>query len=452
MRLRDTGGTANGGQNLSAAQTFVINVMTVNDRPTISQIADVVINENQFTELLSFTVDDEETPADELQVSAGSSNPRLVPADRIILGGGGQNRTIRVTPAADESGSATITVIVTDAEGGTASESFTLTVNARNTQPVAFAQSVGTQRNIPLDFTLSGHDGDPDFTQVLSFSRVPGSGPVHGQITAFNALTGAVTYVPDPGYVGEDSFQFMVTDDDSISPGPMTSQPATVTITVSQFNRPPVLRPIDDPEIDEGGTVLFRAVADDPDPGDRVSYALQWYGRNGAQPVPPPSNLYFNSTTGIFIWTPGEADGPGEHRAVIRAIDDAGEPLEDSQAIMIEVKEVNLRPKIIGPGYNSWVWPKAPYVIFDDDRQGPLTVGIAVDYSDQDIYEQELTIEFPGNPPGVSFDPNTKTVSVQVPVEKAVSTFDVTIAVRDSAGDFALDGDPDHGHVLWSQS
>jgi hypothetical protein len=65
-------------------------------------------------------VADEETPAGSLTLSASSSNPALVPSGGIVFGGSGGNRTVKVTPAANRSGSATITVVVSD---GTASAS-----------------------------------------------------------------------------------------------------------------------------------------------------------------------------------------------------------------------------------------------------------------------------------------------------------------------------------------
>src|SRR5205085_2036720 len=59
-----------------------------------------------------------------------SNNTTLVPNNNIVLGGAGNTRTVAVTPAVNQSGTATITVVVTDANGATAAASFDLTVNA----------------------------------------------------------------------------------------------------------------------------------------------------------------------------------------------------------------------------------------------------------------------------------------------------------------------------------
>jgi len=53
-------------------------------------------------------------PGASLAVLATSSNPSLVPANGLVLGGSGTNRTLTVTPAAGANGTAAITVAVTD--------------------------------------------------------------------------------------------------------------------------------------------------------------------------------------------------------------------------------------------------------------------------------------------------------------------------------------------------
>ena len=113
---------------LTASDTFVLTVNAVNDAPTISDIANQTTTANTATGPLSFTVGDVETAAGSLTVSGSSNNTTLVPNGNIVFGGSGANRTVTVTPAANQSGTATITVTVSDG-ALTASDTFVLTVN-----------------------------------------------------------------------------------------------------------------------------------------------------------------------------------------------------------------------------------------------------------------------------------------------------------------------------------
>ena len=115
--------------------TVTITVTSVNDVPTISDIGNQTIAEEGNTGALSFTVGDVETPVASLTLSGSSGNTTLVPNGNIIFGGSGATRTVLVTPAADQFGTALITVTVTDADTGTASDTFTVTVTSVNDVP-----------------------------------------------------------------------------------------------------------------------------------------------------------------------------------------------------------------------------------------------------------------------------------------------------------------------------
>lgn len=123
-----------------------------NTVPTISDIADLTTPANTATTELAFTVGDSQTTAGSLTLSATSSNTALVPVANIVFGGSGTDRTVTVTPAANQSGTATITITVSDGTL-TASDSFILTVTPA---PLAVSswQSVishaGTPRALPL--------------------------------------------------------------------------------------------------------------------------------------------------------------------------------------------------------------------------------------------------------------------------------------------------------------
>ena len=109
-------------------------VPAANIPPTISGIADQSISANSATPALSFTIGDAETPASSLALSGASSNPSLIPSGNIVFGGSGTSRTVTVSPAANQSGIATITLTVSDGSAST-STSFTLVVNAIGNTP-----------------------------------------------------------------------------------------------------------------------------------------------------------------------------------------------------------------------------------------------------------------------------------------------------------------------------
>src|SRR6266498_2100239 len=125
--------TVSDGQ-ASAGTSFVLTVNAVNDAPTISSIANQTINEDAATAAIAFTVGDLETAAGSLTVSGSSSNPTLVPNGNIVFGGSGTSRTVTVTPAAGQTGTATLTVTVSDG-ALTASDTFVLMVNPSGNTP-----------------------------------------------------------------------------------------------------------------------------------------------------------------------------------------------------------------------------------------------------------------------------------------------------------------------------
>jgi hypothetical protein len=100
----------------------------VNAAPTISSLADQTIDEGTETAPMSFTVRDAETAASALTVSVSSSNGSIVPDSAIELTGSGAARSLMIFPAAEQSGTATITVAVRDGDGAQASSKFELTV------------------------------------------------------------------------------------------------------------------------------------------------------------------------------------------------------------------------------------------------------------------------------------------------------------------------------------
>lgn len=120
--------TISDGQ-LSTTNQFVVNFASVNDSPTISAVTDRAMGQNTSLTIPLF-VGDVETPAGSLTLQGSSSDAGLLPPGNIVFGGASSNRTVQVTPATNRSGSVTVTLAVTDADGASASSSFALNVQA----------------------------------------------------------------------------------------------------------------------------------------------------------------------------------------------------------------------------------------------------------------------------------------------------------------------------------
>jgi len=84
-----------------------------------------------------------------------------------------------------------------------------ITVKPVNDPPIAFSQSVTTSQKIPVEIILSG--SDPDQGDTLTFFAFdPPNGSLEG-------IGSNMTYTPNPGYVGRDSFTFKVIDSHGVS-------------------------------------------------------------------------------------------------------------------------------------------------------------------------------------------------------------------------------------------
>jgi large repetitive protein len=125
------------------------------------------------------------------------------------------------TPDANYHGSDSF---VFTATAGAASDSATISITIEPVadNPVAHAQSLGTNEDTPLAIVLSGSDGDGD---ALTYAIA--TPPAHG--TFADGL-----YTPNANYAGADSFTFTATA------GGVTSPPATISIGIAPLNDAPV--------------------------------------------------------------------------------------------------------------------------------------------------------------------------------------------------------------------
>ena len=120
---------------------------------------------------------------------------------------------------------------VCDDDDGCDTATVTITVGLVNLPPIANDDVDTTTENDPVTTDVLVNDFDPEASLDLTSVTVI-SGPGNGG-TSVNPVTGEVTYTPDPGYTGIDTYVYEVCD----TPG--LCDTATVTITVIP-NLPPV--------------------------------------------------------------------------------------------------------------------------------------------------------------------------------------------------------------------
>lgn len=140
-----------------------------------------------------------------------------------------QTGLIRWTATA--TGDYSFSVIVSDGQGATSTQSFTLTVLdfSVNTAPVAKADSITLDEGTGATFSLLANDTDANgdaLTAILT------TAPAHG--TLVKNADGTFSYTPDKDWFGTDSFAYVASD------GKATSAPTTVTLTVRPVNDAPV--------------------------------------------------------------------------------------------------------------------------------------------------------------------------------------------------------------------
>jgi VCBS repeat-containing protein len=216
------------GEFSSDIMTVTITVDGDNHTPVAAGDSYTVTEDNTLTVTASTGVLDNDTDSDgdDLNaVLADSPDNGDVTLDA--------NGSFTYTPDPDFHGQDTFTYYASDGEVQSAETTVTITVAPANDAPVAADDAYTALENQTLSVTASNglldNDDDVDDSQI---EAVLVQGPDHGQLTLDE--DGSFQYVPDTDYVGDDTFTYHVSD------GSLTSNTATVTITVGDGNHAPV--------------------------------------------------------------------------------------------------------------------------------------------------------------------------------------------------------------------
>jgi Metallo-peptidase family M12B Reprolysin-like/Bacterial Ig domain len=202
--------TLSASDGVATATTTYALTVTIPQPPAIAPIAAQVTSEDTPGDV-AFSLSDGDTPLDALAVTATSSNTALLPHASLVITGNGANRTLTATPAANQSGAATITVVVNDGISS-AQTSFVLTVTAVD-DPPAFAPGVplaiSTVVGTPTTFQVTVTDPDTAgsllslTTTTTAAALIANSGLTTTPLSSTaSSRTFAVTVLPNPGMTG----------------------------------------------------------------------------------------------------------------------------------------------------------------------------------------------------------------------------------------------------------
>jgi hypothetical protein len=231
-----------GQTEIQADMNTPVEAAVTNTEPSISCLSDQVINENTVAGPLDFTVTDAQCAADNLTLAGNSSNPTLVPAGNIEFSDSGSNRTVTITPAADQSGTATIMLSVSDGQYF-ASSYFELNVNAVNDPPtISVIGNQMTTVNTPfaaIPFTI--HDAETAAACLVLTAGAANTNlvPCDGIRFSGDGTNRIVTVTPGSNQLGTATITLTVSDGElsATNSFELAVLPAELTVTADNATR-----------------------------------------------------------------------------------------------------------------------------------------------------------------------------------------------------------------------
>jgi hypothetical protein len=368
ISVRDAGGA-------SVTNTFLVTVVDVNFPPAISDILDRSGAEDAPV-TIPFTVSDSETAAGNLAVTAASSNPALIPNSAIVFGGSGANRTITLTPLRNQTGAASITVTVIDANGSEASDGFLLTITNLNDLPtISGLPSITINEDTatgPLSFTVGDVETASGSLSVTATSSNAGLVPSGNIVPGGSGADRTITITPLPDQFGTTTITLTVNDGN----GGATN--TSFLLTVAAVNDAPTLAPITDRTVTEdmpAQAVPLTGIS--AGPGEAQSLQITATSGNPAL-IPAPTVLYTDgSSTGTLIFTPAP-NATGSALITVTVNDGAATASNIVRTFTITVTPANDPPVIQAI---------APLTMLEDSV---LTVPVSI--SDPDTAAASLTL------------------------------------------------------------
>jgi len=281
---------------LSGTDTITVNVLAYsassNNAPNVAAIPSS-LNKNEGTVIT----------ADEIELATDTDG------DTLTYTFSGWAATLPINIDYDQAGEYVLHVEVTDGIE-TVGKNITICVNNINRGPALSALGAKTTSEAStLEFPVTAVDPDGDQLSYIA-ENLPGEASFTDNV---------FRWIPDYNQAGLYNVTFIVSDG-------QLQDSKTISITVANTNRPPVIEPIGNITVVAGSQITFPVNTSDAD-GDNVSIT----------PSDLPAGATFNSP---FSWTPAP-DQVGNYQITFIASDGQ---LQDSETISISVIVGNIPP------------------------------------------------------------------------------------------------------------
>ena len=319
----------NGGNDVA---TVSISVTGINDPPVATDDTTSVIEDSSGNQLnlRANDNDPDNNPLSIVSVSAPSHGTATFTATYVYY-----------TPQTNYAGSDSFSYTIADGQGGTDIALVTITITPVNDPPVANDDTKSViEDSINNQINVRANDVDID-GDLISISGV--TQPTHGT-ASYNSSY--VFYTPIANYNGFDSLTYVIND------GHGSTDSATVTITVTPVNDPPIANDDSATVAEDSINNLINVLANDIDPDYNpltvTSVTVPAHGTtstNGVFIFYTPAPNYLGSDT--FTYTINDAQGGIDSATVSiiitqvndppNAVDDSASVIEDSNANQINV-------------------------------------------------------------------------------------------------------------------